>query len=114
MECRKMGPLRLMTVRAVGLKEGAVAATYETDEAARLCASSLEGRWFDGRRLITRLVMPQQSQSNPAYATQGSWPSGSAGVTPVLSDIIQEVSAEESAIVEAVAEDVENFLNSLL
>ena len=113
MECSKMGPLRRLIVRAVELKEGAVAATYETYEAARLCASSLEGRWFDGRRLSTRLIVSRTQQA-PLCSEEVL--NVSSAVVPALGEsYTNQISAEEeAAIVEAVGEDVENFLNSLL
>eukprot|EP01041_Mallomonas_annulata_P008436 gene8436-17395_t len=44
--------------------EGTIAITFENIEAARRCASSLHGRWFDARQLEAQVVTREESTDN--------------------------------------------------
>ena len=98
-ECVKYGKvLRLMTPEGPQFDHrGCIAVTYEAADAARACAGALHGRRFDGKQVDAMMFAPQT-------IVEEKLPNG-------LMPSISAPSSEEPTVE---AEDVEDFLNSLL
>ena len=105
-ECVKYGKvLRLMTPEGPEFDHrGCIAVTYETADAARACAGALHGRRFDGKQIdammfATPVLEEAVSESLTAPASSSfEPPPDAATITTQTAD----------------AEDVEDFLSSLL
>jgi RNA-binding protein 39 len=64
-ECSKFGKIEQVTVMSTE-PGGKIYASFETIEAAKTCASSLAGRWFDKRQLRVEFVPEDQLPKNAA------------------------------------------------
>ena len=67
----RLGKARRIVSPEGGEWEGAVAVTFEEEESAKRCVSTIGGRYFDGRQVEAEFVggfwnPPTQPQTNPA------------------------------------------------
>jgi hypothetical protein len=95
----KHGTVKRVVVSHPWLPPGSVTAAYSCETEARRCADALEGRRFDGNRLSTSISLPPPS---PLPSMESS-----VGVS-IAAD------AESAVDVDKIAENVEDFLNSLM
>jgi hypothetical protein len=99
----KYGTVRRVVVSHPQLPTGTVTAAFSCETEAKRCADALEGRRFDGNRLSTSISVPM----TPPLLSQ-----------PLSLDDSSAVGAtaetENAVDVEKIAENVEDFLNSLM
>ena len=136
-ECCQVGTVRKIIVSHESLTLGVVAVTFESIDAATRCATKMNGRWFDGRQLETKLYFPGSTSTSSidSYAhvedTSGV-PRDSAKITTDFdvnfsternvmgasdNNVKNSISVPEeplSAEIVQEVEEVEDFLNSLL
>lgn len=103
----KYGTVKRIVVSHPELPEGTITAAYSTEAEARRCADALDGRHFDGRRLSTSITLPPLPSSAPTTATIYSQPL-------ISTNVASESSSGEAVDVDQIAENVEDFLNSLI
>ena len=99
----KMGTVRRIILSNPLLLIGTVAVTFQETAAAEQCATIMNGRWFDGRLLSTRLYLPQQTPASKYFSA-----------IPLSTDaheIDPSISISSTA---SDADGVDDFLNSLL
>ena len=101
---------------------GCIAVTFEQVQSARDCAAALHGQVFNGYRLYTKVLLPQRAiDSNLPLAVFDLAQSCSAvdyasTTLPDTSrlDYSSHVDQPSSGSIVNEAEDLDNFLNSLL
>lgn len=116
-----MGNVKRIIAGHASLAEGVVAVTFESDAGATKCAGKMSGRWFDGRQLETKLLLPNQNAAeaptNNNFVSEAATTSGvqfSDSHSALSIHDAEEVNGSLTAEIIREVEDVEDFLNSLL
>lgn len=108
-----MGRVKVLLTPDHPLLEGCVAVTFEDVTAARICVDKLNGRWFDGRQLTVELILsekdPSMQRGNSDRIVESNTDVDEQAQLNVTEEECHDVAAVEEA-----AQDVEDFLNSLL
>lgn len=119
LECCKYGKILRVLSPESEEWEGSVAVTFEEDNAAEACAASLSNRWFGGRQLESELMLPRSKSSSSSSGIQSEIVEEQDGIlegmrarVPVVPD--EPFLEPHDAAGTYQAEDVEDFLNSLL
>jgi len=107
-ECCKMGRVRTLTTPDHPSLVGSVAVTFQEESAARTCFVKLNNRSFDGRLVNVQLLLP----SGSTVIEKQPEPAAAESIAVQSSITVQDSVPAE--VVEEAAQDVENFLNSLL
>ncbi len=101
----------------VGLYDcGAIAVAFEDIAGAKRCCAILDGRRFDGRQICAVFISTsdqQQPPELPRVSISADCGSDGGGVGAAAAAAAVEGGVEQAAAT-AIAEDVEDFLNSLL
>lgn len=93
--------------------DGAVAAAYESDTGATACCAALNGRWFGGRQLwVTMIHAPVAIAAALTSAAASSHIDASHPGEAATEDRSDQAAVDE--VCAKAANDVEDFLNSLL
>lgn len=107
--------------------DGCMAITFETVSAAATCSNKLNGRLFDGQKIMTHINTPVTSNSSfDSSAAIQSSSHNKVGLTYIADDLNANGSTQSNVLRhddvneskceadEANADDVDDFLNSLL
>lgn len=106
-----MGKVRALLTPEHALLEGCVCVTFQEEAAARECASKLQNRRFDGRRLTVDIILPP---SEVGLNPRGSLLEDVSCSSVTESGRVVSESADVVCAGEQATEGLDDFFNSLL